>query len=126
MTEALSGVIEAIELDFGESIVSRDESLAVLLQSPGLGPPDLCWLQKAPKKSSFLVSSATDPKGYYHHVLGKDVSSSAAICAYFAELTALTEPLTLLQVGGIMRQKHYACTMAHALRMSMADYYFFP
>jgi hypothetical protein len=99
MTDALAGVIEAIEDEFGDSIVSRDETLAVLVQSPGLGPPDLCWLQKAPKSSTFLFSStASEPKGYYHHVLGRDVSSSAAVCAYFAELTALVEPMTMLQV----------------------------
>ena len=99
MTDAIAGVTEAIEADFGESIVSRDESLAVLLQAPGLGPPDLCWLQKGPKSSTFLVSpSASEPKGYYHHVLGRDVSSSAAVCAYFAELNSLVEPMTMLQV----------------------------
>jgi hypothetical protein len=100
MTDALAGIQEAIEDQFGDSIVARDEALAVLVQAPGLGPPDLCWLQKAPKSSTFLFTpSAAEPKGYYHHVLGRDVSSSAAVCAYFAELTALVEPMTMLQVS---------------------------
>ncbi len=30
------------------------------------------------------LQSASEPRGYYHHCLGRDVSSSAAIAAYFA------------------------------------------
>lgn len=94
--ESLRGVTEAIEAEFGESIVARDESLVVLAGAPGLGPPDLVWLQKAQKAT--LTSAAGEPRGFYHYSLGLDVSSSAAVAAYFAELTSRVEPISFLQV----------------------------
>lgn len=95
MTDTLRGLPENIEGQFGESIVSRDEALIILAQSPGLGPPDLCWLQK--NYRSLLTGSAGEAKGYYHYALGVDVSSSAAIAAYFAGITALAESVSFVQ-----------------------------
>lgn len=40
-----------------------------------------------------------DAKGFYHYALGRDVSSSAAVAAYFAELVSLVEPMSFMQVG---------------------------
>jgi hypothetical protein len=99
--ESIKGHPEYVETVFGEAIVARDESLVVLAGASGLGPPDLCWLQKAPK--SALTGSSGESKGYYHCCLGVDASSSAAVAAYFATLTSLVEPPTFLQVR---RQAH--------------------
>ncbi|GLI71473.1 hypothetical protein VaNZ11_016611 [Volvox africanus] len=93
--DSIKGHPEHVETVFGEAIVARDESLVVLAGASGLGPPDLCWLQKAPK--SVLTGSSGQAKGYYHSCLGVDASSSAAVAAYFATLTSLVEPPTFLQ-----------------------------
>ncbi|GLC39163.1 bud site selection protein [Pleodorina starrii] len=93
--ESIKGHPEHVETVFGEAIVARDESLVVLAGASGLGPPDLCWLQKAPKNA--LTGSSGEAKGYYHCCLGVDASSSAAVAAYFATLTSLVEPPTFLQ-----------------------------
>ncbi len=74
-------------------------------QAPGLGPPDLCWLQKAPKPVLFISHAHTNPdasKGYYHHVLGNQISSSAAVAAYLAELINSVEPMSFMQVRSVM------------------------
>jgi hypothetical protein len=83
----------------------------VLATAPGLGPPDLCWLQKG----QGAWSPGTPPgRGYYHSVLGGDVSSSAAIAGYFATLTARVEKPGLL--AGLWRgaelsvQRGFYCT----------------
>jgi hypothetical protein len=94
--ESLRGLPEAIEADFGDSIVARDEAIAVLGNTPGLGPPDLCWLQKRPKRSGFFGGSE-ESQGYYHYVLGRDVCSSAAVAAYFALLNSKVEQRSMLQ-----------------------------
>jgi hypothetical protein len=96
--ESLRGVTEAIEAEFGESIVARDESLVVLAGAPGLGPPDLVWLQKVQKAT--LTSAEGEPRGFYHYSLGLDVSSSAAVAAYFADLTSRVDQIGFLQVPG--------------------------
>lgn len=80
--------------------MQRAACLSVFPQAPGLGPPDLCWLQKAPKPMWGLPSRpGMDAKGFYHYALGRDVSSSAAVAAYFAELVSLVEPMSFMQVG---------------------------
>jgi hypothetical protein len=94
--ESLRGLPEHTEADFGDSIVARDEAIAVLATTPGLGPPDLCHLQKCPKRSG-LFGSSGESQGYYHFVLGRDVSSSAAVAAYFALLNAKVEHRSMLQ-----------------------------
>jgi hypothetical protein len=66
--DSLKGIREHVETEFAESIVSRDESMVILGSVPGLGPPDLCWLQKS--AVSAFGSTATDHKGYYHWALG--------------------------------------------------------
>lgn len=86
----LSFITECIELLFGESIVARDEATVILSAGRGLGPPDLCWLQKA-TLSALTGAKSGEPGGYYHHALGRDVSSSAAVAAYFASITMRVE-----------------------------------
>ncbi|WIA09915.1 hypothetical protein OEZ85_010129 [Tetradesmus obliquus] len=94
--DTLRGIPEHIEAEFGDSIVARDEAVALLGEAPGLGPPDLCWLQKAPKGRSLLGGSA-EAQGYYHFVLGRDACSTAAVAAYFALLNSKVEPAGMLQ-----------------------------
>lgn len=93
--DTLKGIPEHIEAEFGEAIVARDDCLMSLGTTPGLGPPDLCWLQKCPKAS--FSGAKGEPQGYYHYVLGRDVSSSAAVAAYFALLNSRIEPVGFLQ-----------------------------
>jgi hypothetical protein len=95
--DTIRGLREHVEVEFGQAIVCRDDVLINLGQNPGLGPPDLCWLQKKPV-SAFKMDSA-EPTGYYHWVLGRDVATSAAIAAYFASLSSSVEEITFLQVG---------------------------
>lgn len=96
--DTLKGIPEHVEADFGDSIVARDEAVAVLGNNPGLGPPDLCWLQKGQKRSGLLqLGGSSEAQGYYHFVLGRDVSSSAAIASYFALLNSKVEPCGMLQ-----------------------------
>jgi hypothetical protein len=106
--DTLRGIPEHIEAEFGDSIVARDEAVAVLGEAPGLGPPDLCWLQKAPKARS-LLGGAAEAQGYYHFVLGRDVSSTAAVAAYFALLNSKVEPCGVLQVRGRCRASARMC-----------------
>ncbi len=93
--ESIKGHPEHVETVFGEAIVARDEALLVLSGACGLGPPDLCWLQKAPK--SALTGSSGEARGYYHYCLGVDASSSASVAAYFATMTSMVESHSFLQ-----------------------------
>lgn len=104
--DTIKGVVENVETVFGESIVARDESLVVLATTPGLGPPCMCWLQKAAR--SALTGATAEAQGYYHYCLGVDVSSTAAVAAYFANITAAAEPISFLQVG--LAGDRRACT----------------
>jgi hypothetical protein len=98
--DTIAGLVQAVEHEFSESIVARDEAVAVLeARGDGLGPPDLCWLQRGRGEWSPAVDEDGGGKGshgYYHHVLGGDVSSSGAIAGYFAGLLARVERPGLL------------------------------
>eukprot|EP00200_Dunaliella_tertiolecta_P019446 CAMPEP_0202402262 /NCGR_PEP_ID=MMETSP1128-20130828/4106_1 /ASSEMBLY_ACC=CAM_ASM_000463 /TAXON_ID=3047 /ORGANISM="Dunaliella tertiolecta, Strain CCMP1320" /LENGTH=952 /DNA_ID=CAMNT_0049006267 /DNA_START=179 /DNA_END=3037 /DNA_ORIENTATION=+ len=95
--DTLRGLPEAVEApdEFASSIEARDDALACLAASPGVGPPDLCWLQKSAKGA--WSSTAAQPRGFYHFVLGRDTSGPAAVAAYFAEVTSLVEPMSFMQ-----------------------------
>lgn len=69
---------EFFEVDVGESLVSRTETLASFRE---LGPPDLCHVIKTTGRTG-----AKDI-GSYHYVSGVDASSSAALAAYINSLT---------------------------------------
>lgn len=92
--DTLKRTPEHVESDFGESIISRDEALSLMAEAPGLGPPDLCWLQKT---AVGLLGGAGEPGGYYHWTVGRDISSSAAIAAYFASLSTQAEQASFIQ-----------------------------
>ncbi|EPQ29697.1 uncharacterized protein PFL1_02917 [Pseudozyma flocculosa PF-1] len=70
---------EFFEVELGESLISRTESLASFRE---LGPPDLVHVIK----TSGSRASSKDI-GSYHYVSGVDASSSAALAAYINSLT---------------------------------------
>ncbi|TIA91131.1 hypothetical protein E3P99_01236 [Wallemia hederae] len=85
---------EFVELEIGESIASRTETLCTHIshRSPPisrhvaatfreLGPPDLCHIIKSPTRVGTTKDSAS-----YHYVSGIDASSSASIAIYLNEL----------------------------------------
>ncbi|BGP40620.1 bud site selection protein [Rhodotorula kratochvilovae] len=82
MGEYLKDVPEFIELDLGESLISRTESLASFRE---LGPPDLCHVIKTTGKAG------QKDVGSYHYVSGVDASSSASLAAYLNSLTYTVE-----------------------------------
>ncbi|PWN49435.1 chaps-domain-containing protein [Violaceomyces palustris] len=70
---------EFFEVELGESLMSRTETLASFRE---LGPPDLCHVIK----SNGSKANSKDI-GSYHYVSGVDASSSAALAAYINSLT---------------------------------------
>ena len=82
-----------------------EERTAGLSDAASLGPPDLCYLFKTfePRRNKIVGGllgaeesaqpSVASPHGFYHHVLGLDVSSPAPVATYVAELAA-TEQAT--------------------------------
>lgn len=71
---------EFFEIDVGESLISRTETLASFRE---LGPPDLCHFIKAAARGG----AGAREIGSYHYVSGVDASSSAALAAYINSLT---------------------------------------
>ncbi|ORY87518.1 Chs5p-Arf1p-binding proteins-domain-containing protein [Leucosporidium creatinivorum] len=78
----LKDVPEFYEVDLGESLISRTETLASFRE---LGPPDLCHIIKTTGKAG------TKDLGSYHYVSGVDASSSASLAAYLNSLTYTVE-----------------------------------
>ncbi|KAM0789375.1 hypothetical protein ACM66B_000205 [Microbotryomycetes sp. NB124-2] len=78
----LKDVPEFYEVELGESLISRTESLASFRE---LGPPDLCHIIKTTGKAG-----AKDV-GSYHYVSGVDASSSASLAAYINSLNYSVE-----------------------------------
>lgn len=70
---------EFIEVELGESLLSRTETLASFRE---LGPPDLVHVIKTTGSSA-----RSRDIGSYHYVSGVDASSSAALAAYINSLT---------------------------------------
>ncbi|EPQ53723.1 chaps-domain-containing protein [Gloeophyllum trabeum ATCC 11539] len=73
---------ELFEVDLGESITARTESLSTFRE---LGPPDLCHVVKSTGKAG------QRDLGSYHFVSGVDASSSASLAAYINSLTYAIE-----------------------------------
>ncbi|BGP25158.1 chAPs family protein [Rhodotorula toruloides] len=82
MGEYLKDVPEFVELELGESLISRTETLASFRE---LGPPDLCHIIKTTGKAG------QKEIGSYHYVSGVDASSSASLAAYINSLTYTVE-----------------------------------
>ncbi|KZT51179.1 chaps-domain-containing protein [Calocera cornea HHB12733] len=84
MADAFRDVPEFFEVELGESLLSRTESLQSFRE---LGPPDLCHVVKSTGRNGQKDS------GSYHYVSGVDASSSASLAAYLNSLTySLDEP----------------------------------
>ncbi|POY75682.1 hypothetical protein BMF94_1305 [Rhodotorula taiwanensis] len=82
MSEYFKDQPEFIELDLGESLISRTETLASFRE---LGPPDLCHVIKTTGRAG------SKDIGSYHYVSGVDASSSASLAAYINSLTYTVE-----------------------------------
>ncbi|GAA5857855.1 hypothetical protein JCM8547_006006 [Rhodosporidiobolus lusitaniae] len=82
MSEFFKDIGEFIEVDLGESLVSRTETLASFRE---LGPPDLCHVIKTTGKAG------QKEIGSYHYVSGVDASSSASLAAYLNSLNYTVE-----------------------------------
>jgi hypothetical protein len=122
--DTIAGLPQCVEAEFSESIVARDDALVALVTAPGLGPPDLCWLQRgrgawAPGSEA----SSADSAGYYHHVLGGDVASSGAVAGYFATLMGRVERPGLLaslwQGSELAVQRGFYCVYDAISRMDL-------
>jgi hypothetical protein len=66
----------------------RDKALRAANKLNGLGPVDLVWVRKRQRSGG---SFGDEAKGFFHHVIGNDVSSIASAAAYFATLCAGAE-----------------------------------
>ncbi|EMD34713.1 hypothetical protein CERSUDRAFT_116901 [Gelatoporia subvermispora B] len=75
-------VPEIFEVDLGESLTARTESLSTFRE---LGPPDLCHVVKSTGRSGQRDVSS------YHYISGVDASSSASLAAYINSLTYALE-----------------------------------
>jgi len=79
MAEAsFKDIPELFEVELGESITARTESLSTFRE---LGPPDLCQVVKSTGRSG------QRDLGSYHYISGVDASSSASLAAYINSLT---------------------------------------
>ncbi|CAH7685479.1 Chs5p-Arf1p-binding proteins-domain-containing protein [Phakopsora pachyrhizi] len=87
MGDNLKDVPEFFEVDLGESLVSRADTLTSFRE---LGPPDLCHVIKTNTKAGSKAPAANGNErgvGSYHYVSGADASSSASLAAYLNSLT---------------------------------------
>ncbi|KAJ7098230.1 Chs5p-Arf1p-binding proteins-domain-containing protein [Mycena epipterygia] len=81
-TATFKDIPELFEVDLGESLTARTESLSTFRE---LGPPDLCHVVKSTGKAG------QRDLGSYHFVSGVDASSSASLAAYINSLTYAIE-----------------------------------
>ncbi|KAJ7753788.1 Chs5p-Arf1p-binding proteins-domain-containing protein, partial [Mycena metata] len=81
-TATFKDIPELFEVDLGESLTARTESLSTFRE---LGPPDLCHVVKSTGKTG------QRDLGSYHFVSGVDASSSASLAAYINSLTYAIE-----------------------------------
>ncbi|GHJ83853.1 hypothetical protein NliqN6_0255 [Naganishia liquefaciens] len=83
MSDLFKDIPEFVEVDIGESLASRTESLSSFRE---LGPPDLCHVVKTSGSKS-----APKDMGSYHYCSGVEASSSASLAAYLNSLTFAVE-----------------------------------
>lgn len=83
---------ECAEFELGEVLAARSAAIANVDNVPGVGPPDLCWIQRTAKS----IFNKKNPKtqGYYHWIVGLNVTSCASIAAYFSRLNASTKKVS--------------------------------
>lgn len=96
MSEMLEGVPECVEHNRGEVLEARTEAIS---RFTGLGPVDLCHVTKVFTPSLGTLLKGEQRKGSYHHLVGLDTSSAAAVCAYIGELSQRQSPSTWLSGG---------------------------
>ena len=85
--ESIAGTRECEEAEEGCALRTRDASVAILSESEkvsGLGPPDMCIVNKT--STSYYTSDTLETTSF-HYVLGLRVENAASLAAYFAKLT---------------------------------------
>ena len=97
------GITEEREDEPGAALAER----AALLRGSedvGLGPVDLCALRKTGTDGLLgKLTAGSSETGFYHRVCGSDVSSVAAIAAYFADLVQRQREASVWDEGGSMK-----------------------
>lgn len=93
--ESIRKTAENVEQRFGEALGTRDTTVSTLKKQSGLGPPDMCWLQKRVKKA---FRKKSEVRGSYHWVVGLDVRGEASIKAYFIDLVSNLEKVSMSEM----------------------------
>jgi len=106
MSDCIRGTPENVEKRKGEALAARDKFIRSTRN--GLGPPDMCCVYKLQIRPVIPVALQSPNRiGFFHYVLGADVSSAAAVAAYFGEIVNAQEQGWMLSsahwkiVGGI-------------------------
>ncbi|QDZ21775.1 Chs5p-Arf1p-binding protein [Chloropicon primus] len=103
--ESIASLRELEEAELGCALRTRDASLALLTEADngsgisGIGPPDLCTVDKTSSSSStlsYLTPQPTTTCCCFHYVLGLRVEGAASFAAYFARLTRSQEQASFL------------------------------
>lgn len=104
MTDAaFKDIPELFEVDIGEALTARTESLATFRE---LGPPDLCHVVKSTGRTG------QRDLGSFHYISGVDASSSASLAAYINSLTySLEDSLAWFSKGPTWKVRNgcYCC-----------------
>lgn len=92
---------QCVERELGEILTARNAAISNADEIPGIGPPDLCWVQRTAK--GLFRTKTPKKQGYYHWVVGLNVTSPAAIAAYFARLSSSVKKVGYYQGMGVAR-----------------------
>eukprot|EP00210_Caulerpa_lentillifera_P004365 g4163.t1 len=100
--ESVGKTPQCVERELGEILTARNAAISNAEDVRGIGPPDLCWLQRTAK--GLFRKNKPKTQGYYHWVVGLNVTSPAAIAAYFARLTSGVKKVGYYQGMGVARE----------------------
>ena len=97
------GIPEATEYTIGSTLNERN-TLLNHMPANTLGPLDLCSTRKVGTSSLIgAITGGMAESGYYHRVAGSDVSSIAAISAYFFDLVNRQSTSSVWNEGGSLQ-----------------------
>ena len=97
------GIPEERELEPGTALSERRELIRDH-EAINLGPLDLCFVSKTGTDGLLgKITAGSSEIGFYHRVAGSDVSSVAAIAAYFADLVQRQGESSVWDEGGSMK-----------------------
>jgi hypothetical protein len=98
----MSSIPEHGEYEIGSSLAERVHTLKTMAYN-SLGPLDLCLVRKSGTPSIIgAITGGSVETGYYHRVAGYDVSSIAAISAYFFDLVRRQQNASVWKEGSSM------------------------